>query len=281
MHEIIRKELYLAPLFSHHPDQSLFGIVLYKYMRLAIIVKPECPCTELYPQCPCTSPCLGYSKSLDSSKCDPFMISDTERHLAAVPLVLSTKKKKKKKSYCSYTKALISCLWISYHSCQTTCLQIQVSISLSSYLSFSHSSPRYYPFVSSASQPSKPQYVPSVHPLITQITITVFISTRQKKNAYQAFLLFVFSFSFLLTAFFNLVSSSRIFVPSRRASALSHFSFSSMDLRFSSDMVASFSLRAASCSRACEGSDVVLSRSAFFDEDLLMILPNVMFVSFA
>ena len=104
---------------------------------------------------------------------------------------------------------------------------------------------------------------------------------KTKKNAYQAFLLFAFSFSFLLTAFFNLVSSSRIFVPSRRASALSHFSFSSMDLRFSSDMVASFSLRAASCSRACEGSDVVLSRSAFFDEDLLMILPNVMFVSFA
>jgi hypothetical protein len=67
---------------------------------------------------------------------------------------------------------------------------------------------------------------------------------------YHAFLLFVFSFSCRLAAFFRRVSSSRTLMPSIWASAFSHFSRSSICLRFSSGSAASFSFREASCCKA-------------------------------
>src|SRR5882762_1844893 len=85
-----------------------------------------------------------------------------------------------------------------------------------------------------------------------------------RHKTHQTFLLFPFSFSFLLTAFFSLPSSSFTFTPSILASALAHFSLSSIAFRFSSGNAASFSLRAASWSRAWDGLDEVFSCWTFF-----------------
>lgn len=73
---------------------------------------------------------------------------------------------------------------------------------------------------------------------------------KNENRAYQAFLLFVFSFSFRLADLFNRVSSSATLAPSIRAVAFSHFSRSSICLRFSSGRAASFSFRDVSCCRA-------------------------------
>jgi len=81
----------------------------------------------------------------------------------------------------------------------------------------------------------------------------------------QAFLLFVFSFSFLFTAFFSLVSSSFTLTPSSLASAFSNCSRSSAALRFSSGNAASFSFRAASWERACVGFEETLWCFAAFE----------------
>lgn len=78
------------------------------------------------------------------------------------------------------------------------------------------------------------------------------------EETYQAFLLFCFPFSLRFAAFFNRPSSSCTLTPSMRASAFSHCSRSWMAFRFSSGIDASFSLRDASCARACVGLEAVL-----------------------
>ena len=90
---------------------------------------------------------------------------------------------------------------------------------------------------------------------------------HKRKVTHQAFLLFPFSFSFLLMAFFNLPSSSLSFTPSILASALAHFSLSSIAFLFSSGNATIFSLRTVSWSSAWDGLEDVLSCCIFFVED--------------
>jgi hypothetical protein len=93
------------------------------------------------------------------------------------------------------------------------------------------------------------------------------IQAHQHRRTYQTFLLFRCSFSFFFTAFFSLLSSSLILAPSNRASALFHFSCSSIAFRLSPGKSANFSFRDTSCSSACEGFDEVLNDCAPLPEE--------------
>lgn len=108
----------------------------------------------------------------------------------------------------------------------------------------------------------------SLRSSLMKIEIRNQTQTIMKMNVktYQAFLLLPFSFSTLLTAFFNLPSSSFTFTPSIRASALAHFSLSSIDFRLSSGRAASFCFRVLSWSRAWVGFEEVF-RCFLLEED--------------
>ena len=75
----------------------------------------------------------------------------------------------------------------------------------------------------------------------------------------HSFLLLTFSCSTRLTAFFSFVMSSLTFAPSIRAPALCHWSFCWIVSRLSAGRLARRSVRACNFTKACFGSEAVLS----------------------